>query len=307
MTETTRPELSVVVLSYDRPEMLGRALASLDANAPAGAEIIVIDNHSPREDEVSRAIAPFRSRIQFVRTARNLGFTGGMNEGIRRATGELVYLSEDDIVVEEGCLARLTDALATISDAALVGPLMLNDGAGTVRFSGARVAIGSELKHSEPLAPAAPATDEPFDTDFLPGASMLARASLLREFGGFREDFFMYCEDVELCARIRRTGRRILLVPRARVRHIEPIASGSNDLVDYHSLKNVFFLHVLHADLRALPVFLARFLRFALTGARHMAFRVRLSAVAAALFSTPRLWRDRRRIRAAAPRREVAR
>jgi GT2 family glycosyltransferase len=99
---------------------------------------------------------------------------------------------------------------------------------------------------------------------YVAGSSIFARADFLRRVGGFREEFFMYVEDVELCARVARAGRRITVVPDARVYHIEPAEeTGRAAHLELQKLKNFFALYLLHAPRRVLPEF---FLRYAALG-----------------------------------------
>jgi GT2 family glycosyltransferase len=291
--------LTIVVLSYERAEALSRALASVVADAPENSQIIVVDNNSSRQEAIKAAIRPFQSRLQFIQNPVNIGFAGGMNTGLRLAKGEFTYFTEDDIVLEHGVLTQLVGALEGERGIGLVGPLMLNDQSGTIRFCGARLDIGAGLGSIKFLSHTATSLgNAPVETDFLPGASMLARTDLLRELGGFREDFFMYGEDVELCARVRLEGLRILMLPTARIRHIESAGSvTTNPLVSYHKLKNLFFLHVLHANTRDLPLFVIRYLKYLTIGSSTLQWSTRRRALRASLENLPRLLSDRRHLR----------
>src|SRR4029077_7078840 len=86
---------------------------------------------------------------------------------------------------------------------------------------------------------------EPFETMYLPGAMIAARTSVLREIGGFHPDFFMYGEDVELCARTLKKGLKIAVVPRARVYHHEPPDTPVSALLTFHKQKNLAALYLL--------------------------------------------------------------
>jgi GT2 family glycosyltransferase len=100
---------------------------------------------------------------------------------------------------------------------------------------------------------------EPFETMYLPGAAIAARTSLLREMGGFNPEFFMYGEDVELCARTLKKGLKIAIVPAARVYHHDPPDVPVSTLVNFHKQKNLAALYLLHAPARVLPMFVARY------------------------------------------------
>jgi GT2 family glycosyltransferase len=265
MTNGSDPTVSVVVLSYDRPALLREALDSLAAQTHAPLEVIVVDNHSPSSEEVAR-VAAGRARVRLVRNGRNLGFAAGMNQGVAGAAGEYVYLTEDDIVLDHDCIRHLVGHAARAPGDGLLSPLMYNKASGTIRFAGADVILGGVYRkkvHGEGEADRGQFR-EPFEVTQVDGAVIFARTEFLRRLGGFREEFFMYVEAVELCVRVAKSGGRMTLVPRAKVYHFEP-PPGANISAEFafHRLKNFFSLYLLHARARHLPEF---FCRYALLG-----------------------------------------
>jgi GT2 family glycosyltransferase len=115
--------------------------------------------------------------------------------------------------------------------------------------------------------------------------------------GGFRDDFFMYGEDVDLCERVLQSGLTIAVVPDARVWHHEPARTGVSDTVAFHKVKNFVALYLLHAEWRVIPVFALRYgvLGFvrALTTTRAE-LRTFVRGWAWALRNAPRLLGERR-------------
>ncbi|MFL6253454.1 MAG: glycosyltransferase family 2 protein [Pyrinomonadaceae bacterium] len=279
--------VSVVVLSYDRPALLREALDSIAAQSHTPFEIILVDNHSPSSEEVAR-VAAGRARVRLVQNPRNLGFAAGMNRGIAEAAGEYVYLTEDDIVLDRDCIRHLVEYGKGAPGFGLLSPVMYNKALGTIRFAGAEVTLGGVYRkkvHGEGE------TDrgqfrEPFDVTNVDGAVIFARTKFLKRLGGFREEFFMYVEAVELCARVSKAGGRMTLVPQAKVYHFEP-PPGANTSAEFafHRLKNFFSLYLLHARARHLPEF---FCRYALLGLPRAAGNGSLRPFLRALFWTAR-------------------
>lgn len=250
---------SVIVLSYDRPALLAQALASIAAQRPAPHEVIVVDNPSPRSGEVAALVAA-HPRVRLLRPHDNLGFTGGMNAGLAVATGAYVFLTEDDLLVEPGAIAALAQHLERRASCALCGGVMLDQETGAVRSAGMRISLAGVYRQRVLAAgPAGADSGEPYPVDALPGAGLFARTWQLRELGGFRDDFFMYYEDVELCARIRRRGWSVEVVPAARVRHFTPPPGPAPARLEYHKMKNLAATYVLHARGYVLPEFALRY------------------------------------------------
>jgi GT2 family glycosyltransferase len=258
----TEPLISIVLLSYNRPALLREALESARAQTQGRLEIIVVDNPSPSSEEVERVAGRYPG-VRLIRNQENEGFAGGMNRGIEAAKGEYVYLTEDDIVLDPDCLRLLLEYAEAHDDSGLVSPVMYNKAAGTVRCAGGEFTLGGVYRKEIHGVGARGATEgftNPFDVTYVVGANVFARTDFLRRLGGFREEFFMYVEDLELCARVLATGRRMTVVPGARVHHFEPPEDArAAPQLEFHKLKNFFALYLLHAPARVLPEFFFRY------------------------------------------------
>jgi len=295
--------VSVVVLSYSRPHLLRQALAAVFAQTyPRDAlEVLVVDNRSAASAEVARIVAE-HPEARLIANPENSGFTGGMNLGIREASGDLVYLTEDDILLERENVAELVKYIDSDPRAGIVSGIMHDHESGRIWFAGGRIALGPKFTLETP------GRDEvdrgtftaPFRVTYLSGATMLARRELWAKLGGFREEFFMYQEDVELGLRVLATGRDLVIVPSARSRHFHPKAGPQSALIAFHAWKNLFAVYALHAPPNVLPEF---FLRSGLRTLRHSVSDggPPLRAWGYLARRLPLLLRERKRIVGAAP------
>ncbi len=294
------PQVSVVLLSYNRPHLLPQALTALAAQSYRRLDVTVVDNRSPGSDRVAEVVRRFPN-VRLVRNPGNLGFTGGMNVGIRQAVGEYVCLTEDDLVLAPDFVAAMVSHFASHPDTGLASGALFNRGAGTVLCAGGDFRLGPVFFfrfHAEGDANVEryPA---PFEVRFISGCMVFApRAFLLGELDGFREDFFLYYEDLDLCIRARRAGRPVVVVPQAHGDHFEPPPGPPSALVEYHKYKNLYSVYFLHAPALVLPIFLLRYGPWALLKAllkgRFRDFLVMTRAWGYVLPRIPRLWRERR-------------
>lgn len=252
--------VSVILLSYNRPALLKEALASLLRQSYENIEIIAVDNHSPSSAEIRLIVSRYPG-VKLIQNPVNLGFTGGMNKGLREASGDYVYLTEDDLIVEENCIARLVEHMENSPSTGLVAPIMYNRGDDTIRCAGgdlildavyAKNIFGAGEKDTGQFS-------QSFDVTFIPGATIFSDLEYLRRLNGFREDFFMYAEDSELCRRVVKSGSKLTVVPQAKVFHFDPLIERSSQRIEFHKLKNFFSLYLLHAPLRVLPAFYFRY------------------------------------------------
>jgi GT2 family glycosyltransferase len=215
-----RGELSIVIPSHNRPDLLRACLSSVTRHAPAGTEVLVIDDGSPRS-VVSEAAAAF-PHVRCLRLHRQRGFCVAANAGIEAATAPVVELLNDDTEVEAGWAAA---ALAHFREprVAAVAPLVLRwaghgeataiDSAGDRYFRGG---VAGKRGHGEPLGPAYLRPCRVFGAS---ASSAFYRRDLLLRVGSFPERFRAYFEDVDLSFRLHRAGGEVVFEPASRVRH----------------------------------------------------------------------------------------
>lgn len=220
--------VDVVVVAYNSADVLRECVGPL-ADVP-GLNVVVIDNASPDASLESVADLP----VDAVRAGRNGGFAAGCNLGIARGDAPYVLLLNPDAamtVADVDALVRVLDEEPAVG---MVAPLILDaDGRPAPslrRFPRLRSTYAQAL-FLHRLAPRASWTDElvrdpeayrrPGSPEWVSGACMLIRRSVLEQVGGLDERFFLYCEDIDLCARTRAAGWDIRFEPAAVVRHRE--------------------------------------------------------------------------------------
>jgi GT2 family glycosyltransferase len=255
-----RPLVSVVLLHYNRPHLLEEALASLLSQSYENLQITIVDNPSPASVQV-RSIASDHPNVRVIWNPENLGYTGGMNRGIEQAEGDYIFLTEDDIVLEQDCVERLVEYMEADPTADLIAPLMYNKTAGTIRCAGGGFELGAVYRFEIYGAGENDGEQfrQPFDVSYIGGAAMFARRDFWQSYKGFREEYFMYGEDIELCARVMKRHQRMTVVPQAKVHQFEPEEKLVSSDIEFHKIKNFFSLYLLHAPARVLPMFVLRY------------------------------------------------
>jgi GT2 family glycosyltransferase len=252
--------ISIVLLSYNRPNYLREALASLLDQSYENLEIIVVDNQSLSSAEVASIVGQ-HSRVRLIRNRANLGYAGGMNRGIEAAAGKYIFLTEDDITLERDCVLRLVEYMEQHPATGFSSPIIYNKAERTIRCAGGEAVLGA-IYGRKIYGAGEEDTGQfktPFEVGYIDGATMFARADLLKRLRGFREEYFMYVEAVELCVRVHNSGAKLSVVPGARAYHFEPLVGPTPPDIEFHKIKNLFSLYLLHAPARVLPEFLCRY------------------------------------------------
>jgi GT2 family glycosyltransferase len=248
--------LSIVIPSHQRVELLRDCLAAVTRHAPAGTEILVVDDGSAGS-RVSRLAESFAG-VRALRLGRRRGFCIAANAGIRTCRGDFVELLNDDTEVQAGWANA---ALAWFAHAAVaaVAPLVVTGPEGRIVDSaGDRYYLGGvagKRGHGHFCGP------EFFHARQVFGASASSafyRRSALDRVGGFPESFQAYFEDVDLAFRLQRAGYRAVFEPSAKVWHKISASYGPprRKLLEQQSRneERVFWRNIPGRDLvRALP------------------------------------------------------
>jgi N-acetylglucosaminyl-diphospho-decaprenol L-rhamnosyltransferase len=228
------PVVDVVIVSYCSRETL-RACVEPVAGHPS-ARVIVVDNASP--DDSLQRIADIAT-VEAIRAPRNGGFSYGCNLGARQGSAPYILFLNPDARVELEAIDRLVQAAAADARAAVIAPRILDEHGNLAwslrRFPRGRSTFAQAL-FLHRLWPAAGWSDELIrdpdaytrarDAEWVSGACMLVRRSAFEAIGGFDEDFFLYCEDTDLCRRFWDAGLAVRFDPTAEVRHIGGASSN---------------------------------------------------------------------------------
>ena len=229
--------LAIVIVSYNVHADLDRCLQSLaTASRPGPTTITVVDNQS--SDGTLAWLRTAWPDVGALDAGGNLGFSRANNLGIRATTSEYVLLLNPDTEVPADALTTLVDALAADGSAAVAGPRLVD---ATDRpelsfgpmigpwaeFTQRRLVRAYEAGVPWAVAQVTRETSQPGPRDWVSGACLLARRADLDAVGLLDERYFMYTEDVDLCAAVRARGRRVIFVPAATVRHLRGRSGAS--------------------------------------------------------------------------------
>jgi len=210
------PSVVVVVLNHNGLADTEACLASLGALDYPHAQVVVVDNAST-DGSAERLRAAFPAAT-VIETSTNLGFGGGCNVGIREAFergADLVWLLNNDAVVEPGALTELVGAAASDPSVGIVGSAVYRfDDRARIESWG-----GSTYNGLLGLPSAATAPIPAAELAFISGVSMLVRRDTLEEIGLFDETYFAYMEDADICRRAVRRGWRLGVAPGSVVYH----------------------------------------------------------------------------------------
>jgi len=212
--------LDIIIVNYRSGSLVIDCLAHLfrDAAAAEVFAVTVVDNASGDDSET--LIRQAFPQVKWIQMGYNSGFGRANNEGIRQSTGEAVLLLNGDTLPDAATVAACYRRLMASAYAG-AGIQLLNPD-GTPQISGNYVMkgglnyllplpylgnfiknAGELVKVKKPHVPDAPGTVE---VDWINGAFLMVKRSAIRQAGLLDEDFFLYAEEAEWCARLKKTG-----------------------------------------------------------------------------------------------------
>jgi N-acetylglucosaminyl-diphospho-decaprenol L-rhamnosyltransferase len=217
--------LSVIVVSADSGQTLRDCVRQVLAST-LSLELILVDNAS--RDGVPAAVERAHAhdaRCRVLYNRRNLGFGPAVNLAARQAQGDALLVLNPDCLLREDDLRRLLALLAATPSTGLIGAVVC-DAQGRVdpaswrrdpllqRALNSLLGRAGEKINVEQEIPAAAVAVEAVS-----GALMLLPRRLFQQLGGFDEGYFLHCEDLDLCRRVRDLGYQVLLAGDVRVQH----------------------------------------------------------------------------------------
>ncbi len=214
-----RPDVSVVIVTYDAARFLAPFLESLAAQRDVDAEIIVVDNAS-RDDSRAMVDRLLPGAVS-IASAVNLGFAGGCNLGAARARSDVLLFLNPDIRMPPDAIGTLARAIAGDPAVGAIGPkLRFPDG--RIQCAGGILGPNGHSRHRGWGEQDLGQYDVACGVDYVPGAALAIRRAHFLALDGFHDGYFPgFFEDVELCMRLRRQGLEVRYVPAPALVHLE--------------------------------------------------------------------------------------
>lgn len=235
------PQVTAIVVTYNSAAHITECLTAL---REAGAAVQVVDNASG--DNTADLVATAFPEVALTANAVNAGFAAAVNQALARVGTDVVILVNPDCVLPAVTAHALVRTIRTQPHVGVAGPRIVGPdgrttssahpfetwltvlasrfGAGLLPLplrqllgGGRRREVYDACQDGYPVA-----------VDWVSGACLAARTSLLRQLGGLDEGYFMFYEDEELCLQAWRHGAHVLYVPAVKATHVGG-ASSSDD------------------------------------------------------------------------------
>jgi O-antigen biosynthesis protein len=229
-TLVENPKVSIIIPVFNNAVLTLECLSSIAkySGSNVSYEIIIADDASV--DNTPQLVGLIRN-IRYLRNERNLGFLRNCNAALDMVKGEYTLFLNNDVQVTSGWLDELIATFVDYPNVGAVGPKFvyptghLQEAGAALRSDGSAVMVG--LNQDATL----PKYNYIRRVDYVSGACLLLPTSVLKEIGGFSEEFLpCYCEDSDLCLSVRAKGYDVYYNPMATiVHHLSKTTDSVND------------------------------------------------------------------------------
>jgi len=233
-------KVSIITVNFNQPKVTEELLQSIPATY-GNLEIIVVDNGS-KVISINNWQANY-PQVKFIRSEENLGFAGGNNLGIKEATGDYLFLVNNDTEFTAGLIEKLVAVMDSKPEVGMISPMIkyysdknLIQYAGytqmnyyTCRNSCIGLREEDTGQFNNITAP----------TAYCHGAAMMIRKEAIEKAGLMSENFFLYYEEVDWCEHIKRAGYEAWVCTEALIYHKESVSVGKKSkLKEYFMNRN---------------------------------------------------------------------
>ena len=249
------PKVTIIILNWNGLKDTIECVENLKKITYPNYEIIVVDNGS-RGNDADVLQEKYRDYIKVIKSKENLGFSAGNNLAIERALlknnpPKYVFLLNNDATIEVNCLNVCVE-VAQSSKVGIVGTVVVNSRDNKISFMGTPhfplASVLDEFFGLHVLMPYHPPSPTPsfWEVGRVQGCAMLISSVLLSQIkkDGYylNSEFFLYCEEPELCFRARKAGYKVVIARDALTHHYygKSIGLGTPTPLYYFTRNKIF-------------------------------------------------------------------
>lgn len=227
--------VAVAIVGYRNADDIQRCLAALALSDHADFEVVICENGGAEAFAHLKAVIPTSiadsAPVRVIEAPGNLGYAGGVNVCLAAAPdADAWWVLNPDTEPYPQAMRRLAERLA-VGDCDAVGST-IHLPSGRLQSHGGHwnpwLARAVSIGHGGALDPAPDPTAVEQRQNYLNGASMMVGRRFVQIVGPMREDYFLYCEEVEWCLRAAKLGLRLGFAPGALILHHQGTSTGNS-------------------------------------------------------------------------------
>jgi len=238
-------KVSIVIVNFQSKKYLASNLLSIrnKISSELISEIIIVNND--RKENLEEIEAEF-PKIKLIECEKNIGFGAANNLAAKKALGRYLFFLNPDCEIINCDIKKIIFEMEKDAKIGIIGGQLLKKNGETQQWSaGIETSLLNLIKNNLGFSRSRKIwkSEKKITTDWVSGTAMIIEKNLFQKIGGFDEKFFMYFEDMDLCGRIRKIGRKIVYFPQLKARHLEGGSYERREVKkkDYYDSQEYFF------------------------------------------------------------------
>ena len=259
-----RPDLSIVIVSYNTKKITDECLRSINRSLIGSKikyEIIVADNNSQdgSKELLEKISSDKKNNLKYFQTGENLGFGRGNNYAVKKAQGKYIFLLNSDTIVLNSAIEKLHNFyIKNEKDISFLGPKLYNSDltpqASAAHFFTLPVIFALLFLKGDYWGATRSSPDTTQQVDWLSGAAIFTKKALYVRLGGFDKTIFMYMEEVDLLYRAAKLGLKTFFYPDSQIIHLGSASSNGRTFPILQVYRGFIFFYKKHFSTLSLLV-----------------------------------------------------
>jgi N-acetylglucosaminyl-diphospho-decaprenol L-rhamnosyltransferase len=231
-------KIQFVIVNYRTPQLTIRCVNSMVAVGIRIDDIVIVDNCS--QDGSAETISSAISNARIIQSEHNGGFSAGVNIGVRSTNSKYVLVLNPDTLFVSNFIDHVIAIFKCDPSIGIVGLNLLNPDLSpqysarrfyslldvAIRRGGLGTVWPWRLLNDRHLMKKELSAGRVFDADWVMGTGFIVRRDVFDRLQGMDEGYFLYMDDVDLCARVWDINHRVVCVPAASIIHDHQRASA---------------------------------------------------------------------------------
>lgn len=224
--------LYVIILTYNNEKTIDKLLNSLSP-LKSKLKVMVVDNNSK---DYTLSIVGKYGWVSVLKNKNNLGFSAGNNKGIKYALSkkaDVIFILNPDTILRKDFISNMSKSLKEFNmenELGLMGPKIYDE-------SEKIWSLGGKLDKKRYSSILIKKISK--NLDYISGTAIFIKKEVFNQIGFFKEDYFLYYEDLDFCQRAKNAGYAMEIDSRISITHKESSTVGKNSpIMQYYLARN---------------------------------------------------------------------
>lgn len=238
---------SIIIVHYSNVKVLDNCLKSIDVHGLAKSEVIIIDNSLKEYSN---------KNYRIVNNDKNVGFAKACNQGAFLARGKYIFMLNPDAELTDNFILTGIEILESNNNIGVIAPTLISPSGelqeSAYYFPSLKDLVSESFFLDRALEKRTDFGSKPLTrfgkssqmyADWVCGAAMLMRKEDFLKIGGFDQDYFMYFEDVDLCAKMKNSGKKIIYLLDKYIIHDDKTSKDAFN-PKFNSSRKILFINM---------------------------------------------------------------